>query len=565
MNPLYQRCKTIFAGLFTFTSFSLFAQPLEFLNINNVNAGIGVGGNLFSMTDSLRTIWNIPDTLDKYWLFEVPKGTGRTAIATASIWMSGFDVQWGIPHCAAHGYKYNGADYYDGPIQSVYDSLYDYFYTRVFKVTRQQIERHRTLPTSPFPSGIDSSILYWPGIGNQQILAKHQISIQSPLAPFVDIDHDGFYNPLKGDYPAICGDEAIFFVFNDVRSQHHETRTNNPLGFEVRGMAYIFYNSNLSMSKGAINNTVFVSYEIENKSEFDYRDFHLALWEDPDVGCFNNDRVGCDTLRNLMIAYNGTTPDPDCQNQEGYTPFQAAHGVKILNEKMSAFSYFTNGSPYGMQDPTSYAMSCYELINLQNGLWRDGTPFYYGGSGHNSPITKFMFSGDLNDPNQWSEVNPNVSAILQPSDRRMYGSIGPMDFKQGEVKHFDFAFIVSYDSTATMISIVDTLKRDADIIQQFYDQQITTCRNQIFSGLNEMGAEELGVLIYPNPGSGLVNVESVERMQQIELMDMQGRTVMQKVSGEKKIALDVSLFAKGAYLLKISATGKTSFRKLMVR
>ena len=39
---------------------------------------------------------------------------------------------------------------------------------------------------------------------------------QAPyLAPFVDVDYDGLYNPALGDYPDVMGDQAIFFIFND--------------------------------------------------------------------------------------------------------------------------------------------------------------------------------------------------------------------------------------------------------------------------------------------------------------------------------------------------------------
>src|SRR5690606_10962442 len=130
------------------------------------------------------------------------------------------------------------------------------------------------------------------------------VDISESLAPFVDVDQDGIYNPYKGDYPAICGDECIFFVFNDAKGPHKETGMPAlyRLGFEVRGMAYVFYDSTTSQSKDVINNTVFVSYEIENKYHLDYSDFYLVLFEDCDLGCYNNDRVGCDTMRNLMLV-----------------------------------------------------------------------------------------------------------------------------------------------------------------------------------------------------------------------------------------------------------------------
>jgi hypothetical protein len=113
-------------------------------------------------------------------------------------------------------------------------------------------------------------------------------------------------------------------------------------------MAYEFTDSvsvNYDYAKRAVNNTVFVHYSIENKSTENYDSFYLSLFEDPDIGCFSNDRVGCDTVRNMMFAYNGTTPDPDCQTETGYGNTKVAQGVIMLNNAMYSFGFFTNGLP----------------------------------------------------------------------------------------------------------------------------------------------------------------------------------------------------------------------------
>ena len=43
----------------------------------------------------------------------------------------------------------------------------------------------------------------------------HTINFDKDLAPFVDVDNDGNYNPLNGDYPKIKGNQSIWWVMND--------------------------------------------------------------------------------------------------------------------------------------------------------------------------------------------------------------------------------------------------------------------------------------------------------------------------------------------------------------
>ena len=558
MKKQFTPRQLFFVLVLTATSIVSSAQHnLEFLNANNVNAGIGIGGNLFSLIPDRPQI--LPDTNVKFSLLEVPKNSNKRTIFTAALWMSGLDTIGNI-YSAAQRFLQGGADFYNGPIVSIYDSLYDNFYKRVFKITRSQITHHQSLGNVIIPTQIDSTILFWPAKGNAYVANYYGVSINSPLAPFVDVNSNGIYDPNHGDYPDVCGEEAIFFVFNDVRGKHHETDSINKLGFEMRGLAEVFvdYGSANNFEKQAINNTVFVSYEIENKSQQSFHDFYLSMFEDPDLGCYYNDRVGCDTTRSLQFVYNGTTPDPDCNGVIGYNQINISQGIKMLTQQTNVVGYYSNSG--GAQDEPS---SSIEYRNHLQGFWNDGISYTYGGTGYGGTVpTKFIFPGDPNNPNDWSDVTSG----LPPGDRRMFGSTGPTNFAQGEIKHFDFAFTTSYDSTATNLTIIDTLKRDADIVQQFYDNEIVGCRttHQIPLSVNNISATQLSVLVYPNPSSTQIVIETKERMELLELIDIQGRLVVSKIPDSKKISVDVSLLAHGIYLLHIKSEGKFAVKKLVV-
>ena len=528
------------------------AQQEQFLNSNNVNAGIAIGGNLFS--DSILVVGNT--TNEK---FELPKGSGKNLIFTQALWMSALDVNNSL-HVAASRYFDYGRDYFDGPVANVYDSIYDRYYRRVFKVTQAEIAHFKTLAFPVNAAQVDSAILFWPAKGNPSVMGDYGVNISSPLAPFVDLNGNGIYEPLLGDYPGICGDEGIFFVYNDIRAAHTQTG-GTPLGVEIRGMASAFTDStsNIPYDKRAINNSVFVRYEIENKSQNAYNSFNVGNWMDPDIGCFMNDFAGCDSARNLLFAYNGTTTDPDCAPENGYGSLQVALGVKLLNQPLSVFGCFSGqGAPSpAVSDP----ITAYQYNLLLNGFWSDTTAFEYGGTGFNSGggVTKYMFTGDLNNATQWSEVSDNDV----PGDRRMYGATNTSTFSVGEIKHFDYVFYGSYDSTSNHIGIVDTLKRDADILQNFYQNTIVPCQVQFTTAINNI-EPQLAVSIYPNPAHNLVTISTSDYMKSVELMDIQGRLLSTQIVGAKTTTLPVSNLAKGVYLVNIQCVGGSVVRRIVV-
>ena len=537
MKKRYPFINAMLVIAFAVFSNSSYAQAVDYLNANNVNAGIGVGGNLFSVLDSNQMV---------YSLLEFPKGSNKRTTCTTSLWFSATDAAQNL-HCAGQSYANGVRDFYDGPIAANYTAAYNEYYKRVFKVTRSQITRHVSLGSNINPNQIDSAILFWPAKGNHFVSSEYGVTIDSKLAPFIDADGDQVYNPSHGDVPAICGEEAIFFVFNDDRGPHEETK-GAKLGVEIRGLAEVFtdysfhgFDDPYPPKKRAINSTVFVNYEIENKSTNQYTDFYVGLYDDVDLGCYDNDRIGCDTNRNLMFTYNGVYPEPDCNGVAGYGNQNVASAVKTLNRKLSAFNYALGGT----LTPDSQGVACTNLKNVLSGLWVDGRPLMF-----DSIPTKYLYPGDPNDTSDWTDFTTGYPS----GDRRTITSIGPVALAPGETKNFDYAFIASLDSTGTNLTIVDTLKRDADLIQAFYDNTILPCRlNSILSSDIKRPDNTLHLSVHPNPSSSVLIVESETKIDLLEITDLMGRTVLTKTADASKVTIDVSGLAKGLYLLKVKS------------
>ena len=533
------------------------AQTVEYLNANNIEIGIGVGGVLFTEVDP-----NVSGGAN-YQMCKVPKGSNTVANFAATLWLAGYDTMPGASVCATETYGTSDTTFFDGPVIPLgaphrYDATYDAYYKRVFKVTRSQLVAHQALPFPVQEAQVSTQMLQWPGKGNPYVMSTYGINISSPLAHFIDVDHDGIYDATKGDYPEFCGEQAIFFCFNTDRRPNN-TSLNAEMTMEIRGLAEVFVDAAApNYEKGAINNTLLVSYEIQNKVLLGgggFSDFYVALWQDPDLGCFNNDRVGSDASRNMMFAYNNGV-DPNCNGVTGYGNRKIAIGTKLLNRPVSTIGYFTNVGGPDMHDPTT----CDEAGNYMRGYWLDNTHFTAGGNGHNTGTpTNFMFFSDPNDAGGWSDYTSGQQA----GDRRMYASSGPMTFTGNETKRFQYAFIASYDSTATHLTIVDTLKRDADLFQQFYDQEITACRSQFVNGVESLQGP-LQVSVCPNPALDLLNIQAEAPIQQIELLDVLGRTVFTKTNCGEKTAITVSAFSPGVYLVKVSSAGKEAVKKIVL-
>lgn len=144
-------------------------------------------------------------------------------------------------------------------------------YNRLWKINRSEIDYHiaHWADAGYVPP---ADIATWPAHGDTLL---HQAYL---LAPFADIDYNGIYNPLMGDYPLIRGDQCIYFVFNDAGGLHHESG-GQKLGLEIRGMAYAFD----CPSDSALHYTLFMHYDIINRSTTIYNNVYLGVFTDIDL------------------------------------------------------------------------------------------------------------------------------------------------------------------------------------------------------------------------------------------------------------------------------------------
>jgi hypothetical protein len=153
------------------------AASYTFLNLNNVRARINTGGDMW---------WDLSGEP----VYEIPRGSRKHSMFSASLWIGGVDVN-GQLKLAALRYRQVGNDYWPGPLTTDGSASIDpetcIEYDKHFVINRSDVEEFLAWRANPelFPDyRIPRSIFEYPAHGNT---AKGQARY---LAPFFDADGD---------------------------------------------------------------------------------------------------------------------------------------------------------------------------------------------------------------------------------------------------------------------------------------------------------------------------------------------------------------------------------------
>ncbi|TSA33076.1 MAG: T9SS C-terminal target domain-containing protein, partial [Porphyromonadaceae bacterium] len=422
------------------------------ISLNNVRALIHTGGDMW---------WDF-----KVARYEIPKGSGKTALWNGGIWIGGTDVN-GQLKLAAVRYRIGGVDYFPGPLitkgnaRGTTDVEVCYQYDRHWEISRYQVEAFRAWYRSDAETRerefkgytIPEGILEWPAH------ADAATGYDFYLAPFWDNNDDGFYNPADGDYPfydldgilpcgtsreqrrpRLFGDGTLWWVYNDRGNIHTETG-GEAIGMEIRAQAFEF------STNDAVNDMSFYNYALINRSTYTLIDTYFGVYADGALGWAYDDYTGCHVSKGVGYFYNGM--DVDGQGEAwAYGANPPAIGIDFFegpyqdpNGKDDCTSYDSqlnlicndcalNGNINGLNfgdgivDNERWGMRRFvyyvntggvtgdpntapEYYNFLRGLWKDNERMRYGGNAHPSgggtgPITDFMFPAD-SDPCGWGQ------------------------------------------------------------------------------------------------------------------------------------------------------------------
>jgi hypothetical protein len=535
--------------------------------------------------------------------FEVPVGEANT-LYSGGLWIAG---QTTTNQTRVSRILYDTGttmQFFPGPLRAdgtaTTDQQTSALYDRVWKVSREQIATHLAYfncladPACDInvelPSGytIPVDIAEWPAMGD------YTDGYEVYLAPFYDHNLDGEYVAADGDAPCIIGDQALFSVFSD----HLSTLNGNqPLGVEVHQMPFAY-----ATGDPMLDQTVFIRYHLINRSTVTYTNTMLGFFNDFDLGCANDDFIGCEPARNLAYVYNWDDQDENCLGLPGYQEQPPAFGMQLLkgplldvtgfeepqsndlpnwngqgfgdgiadNERLglSHFMYFNRDGLDCCNDPVTSG----HHFNYLRGIWKEGVTMSYGGVGYNPDPSAlacaFMYpgAGDPVGAGTGGQVQGpwyDVSQVLL--DRRGLMSMGAFELAPGEHVDLLFAYVYARSSSGGAMASVSALQARADSVAAFAQtlpiwmtmEELGfsgQCDDYVTLGVHESpGAGEL--VLWPSPASDRVHFTAPRELVGglLTVRDATGRVMHQQRVLPERNSIEVNSLANGVYLCEAVA------------
>ena len=422
------------------------AQAQATLDVGNIHASIFNNGRLFFDNNAGSS-------------YEVPKGGGVNSIFASTFVVGGLiDDSLRIASSTFGPYEF-----WPGPLDPNGNPPSDCStYDRIWEINTsdfEQIESH---------GSFSANMLDWPWeLG----------------APVIDGDgNPNNYNLDGGDRPELLGDQMLWWVMND-RGNEHVWSEEDPIGLEVRVSVYAFEHAKTG------GDITFYRYQLSNKNTSPFKEAYLGFFVDPDLGNFDDDFVGSDSLLHLGYAYNS---DPFDEDGYGNAPPALGYTFLITPEAqvdaldndhdgevdeagertgMFSFSFFDRSGILLGDEPAGA-----ETYNRMRALWIDGHPMTFGGDGRtfSERPTRFMYPGDPTTGSFWTEIRPlpeeNISN--RPSDRRFIISGGPFTLESGESTELLMAVV--WAQGANNLDSVKRLKGIVSNMQMAPDSYLTS-------------------------------------------------------------------------------------------
>lgn len=536
------------------------------LAINNVRAMLLGGGDMW---------WDLSSSV-----YQVPKdpihgqSQPTSAIFAGGLWVGGYDPAGSLKIAAIQYRNFTTNEWWPGPINEVDPTMameicddWDRHFTVFGDEIREHIAKYNKAQEDPsFEYSVDDipeSIKYWPAIGNRHFVDKYGFDLpdsRQGLAPFFEpsISDNNIYEPELGEYPILgrnqCegqqfADQMVFWIFNDIGNVHTNT-DGDPMLMEVQAMAYAY------TSDDEVDEMTFYKYKLINRAYQRLDSMYVSLWVDPDLGCYMDDYVGCDSSRNLMYVYNADEVDGEdltceCRGTATYCDEIPILGIDliqgpvvpkvfdpqtgqlrtpkrselwadtVLEAGMSSFTYYING-PLIDAPPQKVAPSVApQYYNYMTASWNDGSPFTYGGTGYNpnsTHITKFAFPDPPSQIGGWSmceeQINPN-------SNNGYLINTGAMRMDPGAINELTYGVYWLPDQAYPCPDLSELFAAQNKVHNRFRDcfeepyrpfapdleileldqELVLIIKNEIFNGLEDVEDYAAHLIEHPDPNN----------------------------------------------------------------
>ncbi|MFM1793662.1 MAG: hypothetical protein RL642_47 [Bacteroidota bacterium] len=528
--------------------------PFEITSANNISMCVG--------PENLQYNYNYPSS-------KVLSENCASSFFSRALWISAVDSSQKV-HTACNTFNQRGKDFTPGPLgkNGKYKADWKQKYNRVFVVQATEIAKHRK---SVLDSGtiryVNPNIKGWP---------VYEIDGTDTLkmAPWVDANKNGYYDPEKGDYPKIKGDEALFTVYHD--SIRHGETMGDPLLIQVNELTWsvkcpLWQNTD---TFGIIDNTVFVEYDLINRSENSYNNARIGAWLDVELGNYTDDFVGCAPSHNVGFGYNSDSMDegtygfgtnPPVQNVifcEG--PLADSDGIDSDNDgvvdnvgeqaKMGSFISHDNSNNSVFGNPEG----AIEFFRLMNAKYLNGSPIKL-----DTQVVNFQYSHgeDPSCPGKYWTEKTSGNII---GDRRFVMSTASFNWAPNQTVHQTIAYQTM--QTAYKADPVAEVMHVADVVNAVY-QNASWMNCQIAFLATEKFSEEPQFEIFPVPANQQLYVKSTTNFNPnaLAIYDLAGRKIVVSFSKTNNMySADLANIPNGIYILNL-IDGANSFSAKFIK
>jgi len=420
---------------------------------------------------------------------EYPKGSGRTAVFTDGVVWGGFHKGRTLPKVGGSVYRYGlqagVITAYGGPTDSAWDRpAYDDPTLSKYRVYRVRPDITPTTPDSAVRAATEEEAAL---LGRYLSITPRQVFDQYVQdwnewpakdglpAPFTDVDRDGRYDPAI-DIPGQPGAaQTLYYVANDMNvSRVANLSSSPPIGLEMHRTVWGYSDG------GAVDNMIFASTLLMNKSGAPVDSMFLVQWSDVDLGNNGDDFVGCDVPRSLGFIYNGLMSDAVYGTDVPAVGYALVQGplIRTGNMQDSAIFRMKYRGGYRNLEMTSFAGGMCASIHYScpppSGMVGSDAQWYRIMNGRVASTgmeqidpftgqpTKFLFSGEPATGRGFVDGRYG----LVPGDRNLSMSTGPFTLANGDTQEIVVATIIG--DGADRLSSVYELKHNSDIAQMLY-------------------------------------------------------------------------------------------------
>lgn len=468
---------------------------------------------------------------------------------------------------------FNNSNLYNfGPFTNVasYNSKIRSIYSRGNFVSKKLIQDH-----------IDSlnfgSSSYIPGHGIREWPAHGDVSIgqAANVAPFVDVNNNGNYEPMLGDYPKIFGDECYLAI------GHLPSNQVGSAEIELHSYRFTF-----SCDTGSvIKKTIFQrNHFIPRGMALD--SVYVGVNVDFDIGSATDDYAGTNVELGMIYGYNGglndlgpggfgtqipaygvitlegaKQEDDGQDNAIGAGPNESINGLGyndgiLDNERLGLISSvaYSNGSSFPNVDPNTlvhqfnHAQGIYST-GIPQVLNSGGVPYKHSYYGTSDPL--FYSSQGVDHGNSNSELTSSNAS----GDRRMSGYSGPTSAQIDDTISTLIAFLYGVDSVnISPDNSVANLFQDAALLKSYYTANNAGCGisfGTIQEDLDIQENEINNIVLYPNPTKDKFTLDGMEGNTKVILMDMNGSVLKTINSDQTNLEMDLSDFTNGMYFVRL--------------